>query len=60
MSLKLRDFKCTSCGASKEALVKDDKLELKCDCGGVMVRQLSAPMGRGNFAHGYLKPKFNK
>lgn len=55
---KLRDFKCEDCGMVKERLVKDDIDKVNCPwCGGVdsAKRQLSAPAGSGNAAHGFMR-----
>lgn len=52
---KLRDFVCES-GHKFEAFVHDDVHVMQCkECTGLAKRQLAAPMGRGNFAHGILK-----
>lgn len=52
---KLRDFKCEA-GHVQERLVNDDVMVILCDkCACLSKRQLAAPMGKGNFAHGILK-----
>lgn len=52
---KLRDFKCEN-GHQQERLVNDDVHQVMCNqCTSFAKRQLGAPMGKGNFAHGILK-----
>ncbi|UYL84819.1 hypothetical protein pEaSNUABM56_00089 [Erwinia phage pEa_SNUABM_56] len=54
---KMRDFKCEVCGLIHESLVYDEVKELDCpECGikDASKRQLSAPSGSGNAAHGYM------
>lgn len=52
---KLRDFKCEN-GHLQERLVNDDVQTVFCtECTMLAQKQLGAPMGKGNFAHGILK-----
>lgn len=54
---KLRDFLCES-GHKFEALVNDDVHEMLCrSCASLAKRQLSAPAGSGNAAHGFMGKK---
>lgn len=39
--LILFDFECRTCGDIFEDLVKSDKLEVPCSCGGIAVRTIS-------------------
>lgn len=51
---KLRDFKCPQ-GHEFEALVNDDVLTMLCrQCSDMAHRQVSAPAGSGNAAHGFM------
>lgn len=53
---KTRDFKCSECEHKEIRLVYDDVYTLECSgCKGESKRQLSAPVGSGNSAHGFLK-----
>lgn len=53
---KSRDFKCQECGHESIRLVEDDVYNIPCtECSSHMQRQLSAPVGSGNSAHGFLK-----
>jgi len=40
---KLRQFMCASSQQIIERLVRDDRLNAKCDCGSMALKQLSAP-----------------
>ena len=52
---KLRDFKCKDCEIMTERLVNDDVEVVMCpECCGNAYRQLSAPAGSGNAAHGFM------
>lgn len=53
---KSRDFHCEHCGFKTIRLVEDDVYTCPCDeCTFPMTRKLSAPVGSGNSAHGFLK-----
>lgn len=41
--LKIRDFKCENCHSLFEKWVRDTDRIIQCECGGVAVKQLSAP-----------------
>lgn len=58
---KLRDFKCKDCLSVTEKLVNDDVEVVMCSgCCGNAEKQLSAPAGSGNAAHGFMaKAKTN-
>lgn len=52
---KLRDFKCEA-GHMQERLVNDDVMVVLCkECPCYAHRQLSAPAGTGNHAHGMMR-----
>lgn len=52
---KLRDFKCKDCETITEKLVNDDVEVVMCpECCGNAEKQLSAPAGSGNAAHGFM------
>lgn len=51
---KLRDFKCVH-DHEFEALVNDDVMSMLCrQCSELAHRQVSAPAGSGNAAHGFM------
>ena len=53
---KSRDFKCPNCNFKTIRLVEDDVDTVPCDeCSFPMKRMLSAPVGSGGSAHGFLK-----
>jgi DNA-directed RNA polymerase subunit RPC12/RpoP len=45
---KIRWFKCGSCQAEYEQIVKDDVKVIDCTCGAKAVRQIAAPRCFGN------------
>jgi len=45
---KLRNFKCKSSGEIIERLARDDQLNIKCKCGSMALKSLSAPTFIGN------------
>lgn len=62
MMRKLRFFKCSETGEVFEKFADDDERIIKCSCGGLSERQLSAPRSFGNTtgrspSSSYAKPR---
>lgn len=43
---QIREFRCHSCGKLDERYIEDGINEVRCECGGVMMRIISAPTVR--------------